>query len=160
MTTKTTPTREQIEQQAAELAAQVDAFRQQDEQRAEEEWNRRLEAQREFDRQLVAAHSDARLETEVSQARSALDTALAESPWVIALADYLSALRRRSHAAFEDNSARSRLGLPTGPTYTGATEIVGVDEYVIRAAERMAAERIEAEQAELHARREAAGSDS
>jgi hypothetical protein len=158
MPSKTTPTREQIEQQAAELAAQVDAFRQQDYQQQEEEWQRRAQAQEEFDRQLVASYSANKVEDDVQSARKALDAALATDPLVIALADYSAALRRRARLAFEASSADTRLGGPGFRQPPGPTELVGgLDEYVLRTAERLATEQVDAEMAELLARRDAAG---
>lgn len=160
MPTRTPLTRERIEQQAAALAAQVAEFERQDQQRQEEEHLRRAQAQEKFDRQLVADYSAERAEADVKQARADLDAALADNPLVLALADFLAALRRKAHIEFEVSSARSRLGLPTFRPSSNVTELVGgLDEYVVRAVERIADERTSAEVADLHARRDAAGLD-
>jgi hypothetical protein len=93
----------------------------------------------------------------VKQARAALDEALSANPLVLALADYLTALRRRAHAVQEHMAARDRIGLPTAPPDPGATELSTVEEYVHTAATRMAEARVSAEIADLYARRDAAG---
>lgn len=160
MPSKTAPTREQIEQQAAELAAQVEQFREQDYQQQEAERQRRIRAQEEFDRQLVADYRAnlGKDEADLRAARAALDATLANDPLVSALADYSAVLRRRARLAFEASSAANRIGQPGFSKPFGPTELVGgLDEYVLRTAERLAEERVTAESADLHARRDAAG---
>ncbi len=156
-------TREQIEAQAADLAAQVAAFEAEDQRRAEEEWRRRAAAQHQWDEQFAASVSRTALNTEVDQARAALDAALEAAPLVLALADYLAALRRRSHVILEHNSALARLGRPENPRPAGlATEVTATDvaELLAQAMARVASARVAAEMAELHAQREAAGTDT
>jgi hypothetical protein len=158
MPSKTTPTREQIEQQAAELAAQVAEFQAQDAQREYEQLQRRIAAQEEFDRQILADYRANPGDDDLREARAALDAALADDPLVQALATYSAALRRRARLAFEASSADTRLGGPGFRQPPGPTELVGgLDEYVLRAAERIAEERVTAEMADLLARRDAAG---
>lgn len=151
------PTRAQMEQEAATAASRAEELQQQLLVADQQDHARRLDAQRRFDERHVAGFSRAAIEAEVDRARAELDLALAENPLVIALADYLSALRRRSHAVLEQSSALSRLGQPSGIPTAGPTELAGLEEYVVRAAERIATERIGAELAEFHARRDAAG---
>lgn len=167
MTTKRTtmpkttmPTREQIEQEADAAATRAAQLRQALAEQDQAALDRRLEAQRAWDEQHVAGFSRAAVEAEVDRAKAALDAALAENPLVLALADYLHALRRRSHDVFEHMSALGRLGRPTGSPAAGPTELGRLEEYVITAAERLATERVDREQAEMHARRDAAGADT
>ncbi len=161
---KTAPlSREQIEAQAADLAAQVAAFQAEDQRRAEEEWRRRAAAQQQWDQRFAASVSRRQLDDHVDQARAALDAALEADPMVQALAGYLAALRRRSHVILEHNSALDRLGQPQNPRPAGmATEVTAIDvaELIAQAMNRIATERVAAEMAELHAQREAAGTDT
>ncbi len=158
--TTTIPSRQEIEQQAAELKAKLDVFREQDQQQAVEDHRRKLAAQQEFDEQQVASYSRAAVEADVGQARAALDEALAANPLVVALADHLASLRRRSHAVHEHMATLGRLGRPTAPPNAGPTELLDLEGTIFRAAERIAADRVAAEQSELHARRNAAGTDT
>ena len=155
--TKTTPpTPEQLRAQAEQLDAEAAQLRQELQRQADEERQRRHAAGLAWDEQYVAGFSRARVEADVDQAKAALDRALAENPLVLALADYLAALRRRSHAVAEHMSALNRLGRGAGPPNAGPTELANVDEYVIRSAERIASDRVAAELADLHASRDAA----
>ena len=153
---KTPPTPDELRAQAEQHDAQAHALRLELQRQAQETLERRLAAQREWDEKFVASFNRAEVEADVDKAKAALDQALAENPLVQALSDYLAALRRRSHAVLEHMSARNRLGLETGPPNPGPTELATVDEYVIRAANRIAEDRIAAERADLHAQREAA----
>ncbi len=161
---KTAPmSREQIEAQAADLAAQVAAFQAEDQRRADEEWRRRTAAQQQWDERFAASVSRRQLDDHVDQARAALDAALEADSMVQALADYLAALRRRSHMILEHNSALVRLGQRENPRPSGmATEVTAtkVAELVAEAMTRVATERVAAEMAELHAQRDAAGTDT
>lgn len=151
------PTREQILAEAEVANARAAEVRQQMQQEQQAEHARRFEAQRQFDDQLVAGYSREQVEAEVKQAKATLDQALADNPLVLALADYLTALRRRSHAVQEHMSALGRLGRPTAPPMAGPTELAAIETYVLSAAERLASDRISTELADLHARRDAAG---
>ncbi len=156
-------TREQLEAEAADLAAQVAAFEAEDQRRADEEWRRRAAAQHQWDEQFAASVSRTALNTEVDQARAALDAALEADGLVLALADYLAALRRRSHLILQQNSALARLGQPENPRPAGfATEVTATDvaEFIAQATARLASARVAAEMDELHAEREAAGTDT
>jgi hypothetical protein len=161
---KTAPlTREQIEAQAADLAAQVAAFQAEDQRRAEEAWRRRAAAQHQWDERFAASVSRSQLNTDVDQARAALDAALEADPLVQALAGYLAALRRRSHVILEHNSALVRLGQPENPRPSGMpTEVTATEvaELIAQAMTRVATQSVGAEMAELHAQREAAGTDT
>jgi len=119
----------------------------------------RLEAQRRWDEQLVAGFSRAKVDAEVAAVKATLDEELAANPLVVALANWQIALRRRSHQIFENTAARSRIGLPTGAVELLTTDLSTVDEYVIRAANRLADDTIAAEQSAFQARRDAAGTD-
>jgi len=155
---KTTPkTPDELRAEAERLDAQAGALRQQLQEQAQEAAERRRVAQLAWDERFAAGYSRAAIEADVDQARAALDEALAANPLVGALADYLVAIRRRSHAVLEQMSVLNRLGRPSGPPNAGPTELAPLEEYVIRAAERMASDRVAAELAELHAGREAAG---
>ena len=155
--TTTPPTADELRQQAEKLDAQAHALRLEMQRQAQDTLDRRLAAQREWDEKFVAGFSRAEVEAEVDKAKAALDAALVADPLVRTLADYLTALRRRSHAVLEHMSALNRLGRETGPPNAGPTELATTDEYVIRTANRIAEDRIAAELAEMHAQREAAG---
>ena len=153
--TPTTP--DELRAEAERLDAEASALRQELQRQAQASEERRLAAQREWDERYAASFNRAAIEADVDKAKAALDQALAENPLVLALADYLAALRRRSHAVREHMSALNRLGRETGPPNAGPTELATTDEYVIRTANRIAEDRIAAELNELHAQREAAG---
>jgi hypothetical protein len=162
MPTKTTLTREQIEAQAADINTKLAAFHAEDQRQAEEQEQRRHAAQRQFDEQLVESTSVAHLNANVEQARADLDAALADNPLVQALSGYLTALRRRSNLLFEVNSARNRLGQPATSRPSGmTTEVTGAEivDFIAQAVARVATDRVGAEMAELHARRDAAGTE-
>ncbi len=106
------PTREDLERQAAQVAEQLAALRQQQEQ---QEQQRRARAEQEYDREQIANYSRAALDNKVAQARAQFDEALANTPLVRALADYLYAQQRRRTATYEHASALTRLGQPGIP---------------------------------------------
>jgi hypothetical protein len=164
MPSKTTaPTREQIEAQAVDINAKLAAFHAEDQRQAEEGQRRREAAQRELDEQFAASVSRPQLNAEVDRARTELDTALEGNPLVLAFADYLTALRRRSHLILEQNSALARLGRPTASRDAGlSTEVTATEvaELIAQAMTRIATKRVGAEMADLHARRDAAGTDT
>jgi hypothetical protein len=156
-------TREQIEAQAADINTKLAAFHAEDERRAQEEYRRRAAAQQQWDEQFVATISRSRLNADVDQARAELDAGLADNPLVVALAGYLTALRRRSHVLQEQNAALARLGRPTAPRDAGLpTEVTATEltEFIAQAMTRIASSRVSAEMNELHARRDAAGTDT
>ena len=156
----TTPlTREQIEQRAAEDAAVLAEFHRHDQEQAQAAAQRRAEAQRMWDEQFVVAFSRAALEADVAQTRAELDEAIAADPVTAALVEHLIAMRRRSHTLSELNGALARLGRPTAAPNV-ATELQHLDAYVLPVATRIATERVSAEMAELHARRETAGDNN
>ncbi len=156
-TTATMPTRDGLEQQAAHVAAQLDALRQQQERQEREERQRRAQAEAEYDQQAVAAFSRAALDNEVARARAQFDEALANTPLVRSLADYLYALQRRRTATYEHASALTRLGLPgvAGHDLPPA-EIGPVQDVIAAAVQRLVTARTDADAAALAARREAA----
>ncbi len=158
--TEQPPTREQIEAQAADLNARLAAIHEEDRREQEQADRRRAEAQRQFDEQFVADFSRAALEADVDQARAELDQALADDPIVQALASYLASLRRRSHGLLEHSSALARLGRPADAPQAVATELERLDEYLLPVAARIATDRVAAELAAFHARRETAGDDT
>ncbi len=155
--TETLPAREQLERQAAEVAAQLDALRQQQERQEQLERQRRAQAEREFDQQQVATFSRAQLDDEVAQARAQFDEALAGAPLVRALADWATALQRRRTATYEHGSALTRLGLPgiAGHDLPRA-ELGPVEDLIAAAVRRIVTERTDADAAALAAQREAA----
>ncbi len=151
------PTREQLEQQAAELSAKLDVLRQQQDQREQQERQRRAQAEHEYDQQAVAAFSRAQLDNEVAQARAQFDAAVAGTPLVQALADYLYALQRRRTATYENGSARTRLGLPAPAGHDLPRAELGAVEDIIAAAVRhLVTARTDADAAALAAKREVA----
>ncbi len=154
-----TLTREQLEQQAADLNAQLSAILAQEQREQEEAARRRAEGEAEFDRQFLATLTPADLEKDVDQAAQALDEALATNPLVLALANFLTALRRRSNLRQEINNARMRLGEDPFPTQAMRTEIRPEDvlDLLLRPTNRMAGDRVAAEVADLYAQRDAAG---
>ncbi len=155
-TTHPMPTREQLEQQAAELSAKLDVLRQQQDQREQQERQRRAQAEAEYDRQAVANYSRRELDAEVAQARIAFDAALASTPLVTALADYLTALQRRRTATYEHGSALNRLGQP-GPAGHDLprAELGPVEDIVAAAVQRIVTARTDADAAKAAADREA-----
>ena len=101
-------------------------------------------------------------ELEVGEARRALDEALANDPLVQAFANFQAAMRRRYQLLIERNAALSRLGkpVPTSQTIAGMqTELIGLEDYVFQTADRIGSEQVAAEMAEMHASRDAAGSE-
>ncbi len=161
MPNKTTAplTREQLEEQAAELNAQLAAIREQERREQEEAARRRAHLEAEFDRQFLATLTPAQLEADVDQAAQALDEALATNPLVLALSDFLTALRRRSNLRQEISAARMRLGQDPLPAQSMRTEITPEDvlDLLLRPTNRMAGDRVAAEVADLYAQRDAAG---
>ncbi len=157
-TEATTP--DEIQQQITHLETQGIALRRRLIADGEETQRRQAAAQREFDEQLVAGYTAAAYETEFTDARAALDQALAQNPLVIALADYLTAMRRRRYAAHEHYSALSRLDRLRGqqPMLPHA-ELGPVEEILARAVERLTTERTDQENADLHTRRANAGTN-
>lgn len=160
-TTDAPPTREQLEQEAAQAEQRAAMIREQMWLADEAERRRRLDAQRQWDQEFADSHSLEDLERGVVQARAELDAALAETPLVQAVTAYLIALRRRSHMRMEYISARNRLGDDVvGPLPPVETEIHGqLDDLVSVVAERIAGEVVAVEMAEIHASRDAAGQE-
>lgn len=150
-------TADELRNEAERLDAEARALRQELQRQAQEADERRRSAQQAWDERFAAGFSRAAVEADVDQAKAALDEALAANPLVAALADYLTALRRRSWAVQEQMSVLGRLGRPAGLAPAGPTELGPLNEYVIRAAERMASDRVAAELAERAADREAVG---
>ncbi len=160
MTKTTVPNREELEQEAA--AAERRAADLRARMRAEDEAaaRRRREAQRKFDEDFADGFARSKIDADVDQARQALDAALAADPLVAALADYLTALRRRSHMLLEHSSTLSRLGRPSYTPTTQQTELDPLDDYVHRVVTQIATERVTAELDDIHAARDAAGADT
>ncbi len=156
-TTDPMPTREDLERQAAEVGAQLDAIRQQQERQEQQERQRRAHAEQAYDQEQITAFSRAALDNEVAQARAQFDEALASTPLVRALADYLTALQRRRTATYEHASALTRLGLPgiAGHDLPRA-ELGPVEDLIAAAVQRIVTERIDADAAALAAQRETA----
>lgn len=156
-----TPTvdREELERQAAELNAQLDAIRERERREQEEAERRRAEAEAEWDRRFLADVTPAQLEQDVEQAAQALDEALATNPLVVAFAAYYTQLRRRSNLRQELSSARMRIGQDPLPAGARATEIMPdeVLDLLLRAAARIAGDQVRDELADLYAKRTAAG---
>ncbi len=156
-TTDPMPTREQIEQQAAELAAQLDAYRQQDAREEQERQQRRAQAEHEYDQQQAAGYSRSALDAQVARARAEFDQQLADTPLVQALADWAVALQRRRNAVYEYSNALMRLGLPGVPGHDlPPAELGPVEDLVAAAVRRIVTERTDADAAALAAQREAA----
>ncbi len=154
--TEALPSREELERQAAEVGAQLDALRHQDAQREQEEQHRRAQAERAYDRQQAAGFSRAALDAEVARAHAAFDAALAKTPLVIALADYLTALQRRRSAVYEHLSVLNRLGHPTEGASIPPAELGPVQDIVAAAVQRLVAARTDADAMSFAAHREAA----
>lgn len=162
MTSKTAPavrpSREELEAQAAELNAQLDAFRDEDNRQFEAERQQIIEAQRQWDEDFVKNYSYAQTEVQVGEARRALDEALAADPVVLAFAGYVAAMRRRYQLRVEQNNALARLGRPEELRVGGMqTELIGLEDYIFQAADRIGTEQVSAEMAALLAERDAAG---
>ncbi len=113
MTTPEQKTREQLEAEAADLAARLDAIRQEEARRQQEEAQRLAQAEQDWDQQAVAAYSREALDAEVAQAEQAFRDALAETPLVRAMAGYLAVLQRRRTAVYNHQSTLGRLDRET-----------------------------------------------
>lgn len=152
-------TREQLESEAAAAEQRAAAIREQMWLADEAERQRRHDAQLEWDRRLVASITPAQLDTDVDQARATLAAALEDNPMVHALADYLTALRRRSHMLLQHDSAMARLGEPTPQRGSIKTEVTGIEvaELIAAAMARIATERVASEVTDLEEQREQAG---
>ncbi len=152
-------TREELEQQAADLNAQLAAIREQERREQEDAARRRAQAEAEWDQRFLAALTPADLEREVDRAAQVLDEALATNPLVLALAGFLTALRRRSNLRQEISNARMRVGQDPLPTQAMRTEITPEDvlDLLLRPTNRMAGDRVAVEVADLYAQRDAAG---
>ncbi len=150
------PTREDLERQAAEVGAQLDALRQQEMQREQEEQHRRAQAERAYDVQQAGAYSRTALDAEVAQARAAFDQQLADTPLVQALVDRAVALQRRRNAVYEHVSALNRLGRPTEGVDYPPADIGPVQDIVAAAVQRLVAARTDADAMSFAAHREAA----
>lgn len=161
---KTTPepTLEELEAQAAELAARLDELHAEQQRAAEAEAARRAAAEAEFDRQFIATVSIADLEAEANQAAEPLYQALADDPLILALVGYSSTLRRKAHLHTEVSNARMRLGLQGLGPMIGPTGIspAGLPDILARVVDRITTDRVNGEIADLHARRTAAGDDN
>ncbi len=151
--------REQLEAEAARLNAQLAAIREQDRLEQEAAAQRRAEAQAEWDRQFLATLTPADLESDVDKAAQVLDEVLATNSLVLALSDFLTALRRRSNLRQEISAARMRLGQDPLPTQSMRTEIEPADvlDLLLRPVNRMASDRVAAEVADLYTQRDDAG---
>ncbi len=154
--TDTLPSREQIEQQAAELAAQIAAYQQQDLQEEQERQLRRTQAEHEFDQQRAANYSRRELDAEVARARAEFDDSLAETALVRTLADWAVALQRRRDAVYEHVSRLNRLGRPTEGVDYPPAELGPVQDVIAAAVQQLVTERVGAERAALAAQRETA----
>jgi hypothetical protein len=155
-----TLTREQIEQEAAAAEQRAAMLREQMWLEDEAKRQQRADVQREWDEQFVASISRAQLFSDAERARAELLVALAENLLIAALGDYFTALRRRSHLVFELNQALDRLGQPASPVPAGMqTELTAVEllDLLQQTAERIATERIDTENADRAASRDAAG---
>jgi hypothetical protein len=120
-----------------------------------EEHQRREQAQREYDLRLVAGFSRRQLDADVALARHALDAHLADSPLVAAFADWLHAEYRRRDAVVELVSTLARLGRPAdGGAIPPPPWFNSADIYITAAVERIAADRADADRAELATQRE------
>ncbi len=150
------PTREDLERQAAEVGAQLNALRQQEMQSEQEQQRRRAQAEHEFDRQQAAAWSRKALDAEVAQARAAFDAALAGNALVRALADWATALQRRRNAVYDHVFALNRLGRPAEGVDYPPADIGPVQDVIAAAVQRIVTERTDADAAALAAQREAA----
>ena len=145
-------TPEALEERASQLRAQV--------RRQEAEKREALAARQEaYDRTLVASWDPRPLDDEIQRTAEALEQALRADPVVKALAAAFHARARRRFFAGEVIAAQGRLGrdisaarLPDAPMPPAGAELVA------RTVERMSAEQMTVERAELEARRD--GGDS
>ncbi len=150
------PSREQLEQQAAEIGAQLDALRQQQELQEQQERQRRAHAGQEYDQQAAASYSRRELDDAVALARAQFDDSLAETALVRTLADWVVALQRRRDAVYEHVSRLNRLGRPTEGVDYPPAELGPVQDVVAAAVQRLVTARIDGERAALAAQRETA----
>ncbi len=142
---------EQQAQQALNRAAEARAAAV----RARQEEQQRVElAQREFDEQLVASFSRARLDAAVDQARERLDEHLAADPTVAAFANLLHAEYTRRDGVVELVAALSRLGRPTDGAALPQPPRVDPTATLGAAVERIAADRAAADRDALATQRE------
>lgn len=149
-----TETPEALEKRAAKLRAEAENVeaelrRQADEKRAE------LAARQEaWDRQFVEQWDRPGLDAEVERTTAELGEALRADPLVQALAAVFHARSRRRVLSFELTSAMSRLGRDvSGASLPDPPGPPSVAELVATTVERMSAELIAAEKAQLEAAR-------
>lgn len=141
-----TETPEALRERASSLAAQAAEAQAEVDRTAMEEYERQQEEARERDRQTVAAYDRPALDRAVDEARDAYLQAVADLPVTRALADYVAAGYRRSHAHFDLISARSRLGLGDDPGNVPAHPIPNpLQDDITATAGRMAQAQIDAE---------------
>ncbi|MDP9460494.1 MAG: hypothetical protein M3Q22_09670 [Actinomycetota bacterium] len=159
MTTPEQKTREQLEAEAADLVARLDAIRQEEARRQQEEAQRFAQAEQEWDQQAAAAYDREALDAEVAQAEQAFRDALAETPLVRAMADYLAVLQRRRTAVFDHQSTLGRLGRetrwnPADPSQYPTAELGPVQEYVATTVQRLVADQLASEHLDRDRQRE------
>ncbi|MDP9458998.1 MAG: hypothetical protein M3Q22_01685 [Actinomycetota bacterium] len=150
----TTPeqrTREQLEAEAADLAARLDAIRQEEFRRQQEEAQRLAQAEQDWDRQAAAGYDRKALDAEAARAEQAFRDAIATTPLVQAMAAYLTALQRRRTAVSEHYSTLDRLGHdtsrwnPADPSQYPTAELGPVQDYVTAAVQRLVTEQLDGE---------------
>ena len=151
--------REQLERQAAELNAKLEAIRQQEQREQEEAARRRAMAEAEWDREFLATVTPAQLDQAVEKAAQDLHQALTINPLVVALGAYYTQLRRRGNLRQEVSNARMRIGQePLGANpYTTEIQAETVVDLVLQTAAHIATDRVSDELADLYAKRNAAG---
>ncbi len=159
-TDTTTASADALREQAADLATQQAAVLAELNQRQAERAERDRQAQRVFDEQLVAGYSRRKLDEEAEQAHRALQQHLEADPLLNALADYLTVLTRRRFLITEHVAAQGRLGLDISGFIAPSAELVSLQDLLLPVVQRIAEGRIAAERNDLHARREAAGTDT
>lgn len=152
MTTKTTTT-ETLEERAARIAVESAEVRAEQHRRARAEAERLAASQTAFDAEVIASYDRQALEAEVTQARQAVDQAIAEHPLTKLLTAYYTAGSKRHEVFSQYIGALARQGRDVSSVQYPRTDAIDLPELINRIAQTAASDwRIQAE-ADFHQRR-------
>lgn len=152
--TKEAETPEALADRAAQLRAEAGRAEAEVRRRNAEERDALAARQEAFDRALVASWDPRALDAEVEAADAALDEVLRNDPVVLAVLNLFHAQARRRFLASEVIAAHGRLGRDVSNAALPQPAVVlTMSDLVIRAVERMSAEMMTVERADLDARR-------
>lgn len=152
MTTRTKATdADALRDEARKLIEQATAAQQRVNDIDAKEAAKLFEAQAGYDRQVVDGYRSQPYEQAVTDARRRLDEVVSADPLTRAVADFLYAQQARSFAFSEFIGALGRLGQPTaGAQPPPSVDALGIGEYVGRAADDIAADRVNTDRVAAH----------